>query len=349
MADKTIGELTNSAITSADDVLVFENSDGETKNVKVSQLFGRNNLTSPWGNRGFILKDYLTGDIGNYSFPAMIAQIFMSTVVAGTGISITGQSTAEGFVPTISCTVQSSGTTWYFGNTAPTGAESGDYWLRTDTDHYGDVDTYDGSSWSNVGTFAGRDGQDGQDGETPTIDSVSKHWIIGQTDTGVVAEGQDGADGQAATIAVGTVTTGAAGTNASVTNSGTSSAAVFDFVIPRGADGSSGSGIKSFTYTGTGVVNHTVTFPELPTMVLAIHGEHTFGGNTWSVSTRPFAWGVRPVYSDWCAIGATSNGNQMMPASYNNTDFEVTFSGMTISDPGASLNAQGVVYTVLYL
>ena len=30
----------------------------------------------------------------------------------------------------------------------------------------------------------------------PTIDPTTKHWIIGETDTGVVAEGQDGAQGQ---------------------------------------------------------------------------------------------------------------------------------------------------------
>ncbi len=50
-----------------------------------------------------------------------------------------------------------------------------------------------------------------------------------------------GADGAAATIAVGTTTTGLAGTDASVTNSGTSSAAVFDFVIPRGDAGTNGT------------------------------------------------------------------------------------------------------------
>ena len=50
-----------------------------------------------------------------------------------------------------------------------------------------------------------------------------------------------GADGAAATIAVGTTTTGLAGTDASVTNSGTSSAAVFDFVIPRGEQGIQGN------------------------------------------------------------------------------------------------------------
>ena len=38
-----------------------------------------------------------------------------------------------------------------------------------------------------------------------------------------------GADGAAATIAAGTVTTGAVGSSATVTNSGSSSAATFDF------------------------------------------------------------------------------------------------------------------------
>lgn len=53
-------------------------------------------------------------------------------------------------------------------------------------------------------------------------------------------KGTTGAQGPAATIAVGTTTTGAEGTNASVTNSGTSSAAVFNFTIPRGATGATG-------------------------------------------------------------------------------------------------------------
>lgn len=55
--------------------------------------------------------------------------------------------------------------------------------------------------------------------------------------------GQDGGPGPAgaaATIQVGTVTTGDAGTQAQVTNAGTANAAVFNFVIPRGANGTDG-------------------------------------------------------------------------------------------------------------
>ena len=49
--------------------------------------------------------------------------------------------------------------------------------------------------------------------------------------------GPVGPAGTAATIALGTISTGAAGTNVSVTNSGTSSAAVLNFTIPRGNKG----------------------------------------------------------------------------------------------------------------
>ena len=53
------------------------------------------------------------------------------------------------------------------------------------------------------------------------------------------AQGPTGATGPAgssATIAVGTVTTLAAGQNASVTNSGTASAAILNFSIPAGTE-----------------------------------------------------------------------------------------------------------------
>ena len=60
------------------------------------------------------------------------------------------------------------------------------------------------------------------------------------------SNGADGKDGSSATIQVGTVSTGAAGSDAVVTNVGTSSAAVFNFTIPQGAAGptyTAGAGI----------------------------------------------------------------------------------------------------------
>ena len=69
------------------------------------------------------------------------------------------------------------------------------------------------------------------------------------------ATGATGATGTAATIAAGTTSTGAPGTSASVTNVGTSSAAVFDFAIPRGDVGPTGptgaAGIPGVNWLGT--------------------------------------------------------------------------------------------------
>lgn len=61
-------------------------------------------------------------------------------------------------------------------------------------------------------------------------------------DTGATgAPGATGSPGAAATVSVGTTTTGQPGTNASVTNSGTQSAAVLNFTIPKGDKGDNGN------------------------------------------------------------------------------------------------------------
>lgn len=52
--------------------------------------------------------------------------------------------------------------------------------------------------------------------------------------------GNTGSTGEAATITVGTITTLPAGSNAIVTNTGTQNAAVLNFALPKGADGTSG-------------------------------------------------------------------------------------------------------------
>ena len=68
--------------------------------------------------------------------------------------------------------------------------------------------------------------------------------------------GPQGDPGTAATVKVGSVTTGAAGSNAAVTNSGNANAAVLNFTIPRGAtgergpQGDPGADGKSFTVNG---------------------------------------------------------------------------------------------------
>lgn len=85
----------------------------------------------------------------------------------------------------------------------------------------------------------GATGEQGPKGDTGPAGADGAQGPAGQ-DGAQGPQGPAGADGAAATISVGTVTTGEAGTSAAVTNSGTSSAAVFNFTIPRGAKGDKG-------------------------------------------------------------------------------------------------------------
>ena len=78
----------------------------------------------------------------------------------------------------------------------------------------------------------------------------------------VVARGLQGIPGEAATITIGTVTTGEPGTDASVVNSGTENAAIFNFTIPRGETGAPGTDGTSADITGvTASITNTVGVP----------------------------------------------------------------------------------------
>jgi len=99
-----------------------------------------------------------------------------------------------------------------------------------------------------VGTVAsGASGTQPQVTITGTAPSQTINFTIPRGDTGLTgitgATGATGPKGDAAaTITVApTVTTSAAGTNAEVTNSGTSSDVILNFTIPRGADGLPGA------------------------------------------------------------------------------------------------------------
>lgn len=79
------------------------------------------------------------------------------------------------------------------------------------------------------------------------IPSVSSAGVLSWTNkagltnpASVNIKGAKGDTGTAASITIGTVKTGAAGSNASVTNSGTASNVVLNFTLPRGRDGKDG-------------------------------------------------------------------------------------------------------------
>jgi microcystin-dependent protein len=115
-----------------------------------------------------------------------------------------------------------------YSDTAPAFPIEGTRWVNTlEIREY--VFTFDANGvgyWVEVGIGStGIQGEQGIQGEVGPVGP----------------QGIQGVQGPAATIAVGAVTTGEPGTSVSVSNAGTSGAAVLDFTIPRGAVGQTGA------------------------------------------------------------------------------------------------------------
>ena len=162
----------------------------------------------------------------------------------------------------------------------------------------------------------GLTGATGPTGLTGPQGTIGLTGATGQT-------GLTGVPGAAATISVGTTTTGAAGTSASVSNTGTANAAVFNFTIPQGAAGSGGgssmvysignsgaplasgatiSGTASFYFVTDGA---TITLPAAATsgqsLVLL---DSTMGDNGWNgVIAKPV--GNDRIVDFWCQGNST--------------------------------------------
>ena len=152
------------------------------------------------------------------------------------------------------------GATGATGPTGPTGPQ-GPTGPKGDTGATGPQGPQGPAATITVGTTTtGNPGTNASVTNSGTSSAAVLNFTIPRGDKGETgATGPTGSDGQAATVTVGTVTTGAPGTSATVVNSGTSSAAVFDFTIPRGDKGESGSGagdMLASDYDPNGVVQN---------------------------------------------------------------------------------------------
>lgn len=169
------------------------------------------NFAIPKGDKGD------KGDTGATGTPGTAATIAVGTTTTG--------------LPGTSASVSNSGTSTaaVFNFSIPRGNK-------------GDKgDTGDAATITVGNTTTGNPGTNASVTNSGNTGAAILNFTIPRGDKGDKGDkGDTGDKGDAATIAVGTTTTGAAGTNASVTNSGTSSAAVFDFTIPRGDKGDQG-------------------------------------------------------------------------------------------------------------
>lgn len=171
------------------------------------------------------------GEKGDQGTPFLISKIYANTTEMNEGYATDGLQ--KGQLVAIA---------------TDTGGEQGGYIYAkgpTQYDFFYDISTTDG-----IQGPQGPQGEQGPQGPAGPAGATGATGPAGpqgeqgpQGEKGAPGEqGPEGPTGQAATIQVGTVTTGEPGTNAQVTNSGTSSEAVFDFVIPRGRDGGGGGG-----------------------------------------------------------------------------------------------------------
>ena len=133
----------------------------------------------------------------------------------------------------------------------------------------------------------GEKGEPGQRGEQGAQGIQGPRGIQGeQGERGV--QGAQGPAGNAATITIGNVTTSAPGTSASVTNRGTSSAAVLDFVLPKGKDGADGGVTvdEELSSTSTNPVQNKAIYNALLNKV----GNDIFSGFALMGATSTIAW-----------------------------------------------------------
>ena len=106
--------------------------------------------------------------------------------------------------------------------------------------------------WVDSGKVSGVEGPQGPIGPEGPQGPKGEQGPIGAT-------GPIGPKGDSATIAIGTVTTGAAGSQAAVTNTGTSTDAIFNFTIPKGDKGDKGDTGATGPKGDTGLTPEQIT------------------------------------------------------------------------------------------
>lgn len=160
----------------------------------------------------------------------------------------------------------------------------------------------------------GEKGDKGDRGEQGAQGIQGPRGIQGeQGERGV--QGAQGPAGNAATITIGNVTTSAPGTAAQVTNRGTSSAAVLDFVLPKGKDGSDGGVTvdEELSSTSTNPVQNKVIHSALANKLTTadiLSGFALLGGATnirWREGTQ-FVGSINAANYSGTARAATYDG-----------------------------------------
>lgn len=179
------------------------------------------------------------------------------------------------------------------------------------------IETLNVNAQSRLGSVGNVSITGGTNGQVLATDGTGNlHWTTPQAGP----QGPTGAAGTAATITLGTVTTGNAGSNVLITNTGNSSAAVFNFTIPKGDHGDQGPEGPQGPKGDTGAQGVSVTLvgsvptpADLPTPGGAGEGYIvTQTGNLWFWNSIATEWDdIGPIVGpqgDTGPQGATGPG-----------------------------------------
>lgn len=197
----------------------------------------------------------------------------------------------------------------------------------------------------------GEKGEPGQRGEQGAQGIQGPRGIQGeQGERGV--QGAQGPAGTAATITIGNVTTSAPGTSAQVTNRGTSSAAVLDFVLPKGKDGADGGVTVDDTLssTSTNPVQNNVIYNALLNKVGTdiFTGFTLLGGATkimWREGTQ-FIGSINAANYSGTARAATHDGDGNVITDTYATKADIT--GVTVDTALSSTSDNPIANKAVY-
>ncbi len=161
------------------------------------------------------------------------------------------------------------------------------------------IETLNVNAQSRLGSVGNVKITGGTNGQVLATDGTGNlHWTTPQAGP----QGPTGAAGTAATITLGNVTTGNAGSNVLITNTGNSSAAVFNFTIPKGDHGDQGPEGPQGPKGDTGAQGVSVTLvgsvptpADLPTPGGA--------GEGYIVTQTGNLWFWNSIASEWDDIG----------------------------------------------
>jgi lysophospholipase L1-like esterase len=268
------------------------------------------NFTIPKGDKG---DQGDKGDTGNTGPSGTVAVGTTTTGNAGTQASVENVGTSTAAVLNFTIPKGDKGDK---GNTGDTGAAAT---IAVGTTTTGNAGTQ--AQVENVGTSG----------------AAILNFTIPKGDKG--DKGNTGNTGSAATVTVGTVTTGEPGTDASVTNSGTTSAAVLNFVIPRGATGEVSEeeltavetelkeAIDELTEFTKAEIEHSYTSDITATAGIGFNANtHIMDVNISSGTTYTIRMNDSVGVFDNGAYALYANGNVYVGAFYVNTDHTFTAS-----------------------